>query len=126
MQAYEPRSAIGGFDQGRIETEYEIETSGYVPENPCPYRISAPRRRSQPIRIHRSSSSRSTGPASISSPAAMRPSPRRAVLENQEPAIVPAHSTRMSVAGLRHLAEMINQRLQFGPFRSQQGLAVQG
>jgi hypothetical protein len=32
----------------------------------------------------------------------------------------------MSVAGLRHLAEMINQRLQFGPFRSQQGLAVQG
>jgi hypothetical protein len=30
------------------------------------------------------------------------------------------------VASLRHLAEMINQRLQFGPFRGQQGFAVQG
>jgi hypothetical protein len=39
-----------------METEYVIETSGYVPENPCPYGISAPRRRSQPIRIQRSNS----------------------------------------------------------------------
>jgi hypothetical protein len=45
----------------------------------------------KPVRIHRSSSSRSTGAANISSPAAMRSSPRRAVLENQEPAMVPAH-----------------------------------
>jgi hypothetical protein len=28
------------------KSEYEIETSGYVPENPCPYGMSAPRRRS--------------------------------------------------------------------------------
>jgi hypothetical protein len=68
----------------------------YVRESPRPYGTSAPRRRSQPVRIHRSGSSRSTGPASISSPAAMRSSPRRAVLENQVPAMVPAHSTRMS------------------------------
>jgi hypothetical protein len=37
MHPYKWRSAIGGFDQGRIETEYEIGTSGYVPESPCPY-----------------------------------------------------------------------------------------
>jgi transposase, IS30 family len=33
---------------------------GYVPENPCPYGTSTPRRRSQPTRIQRSNSSRST------------------------------------------------------------------
>ena len=36
----------------------------------------------------------------------------------------PAHSVRMS-SRLRDLAQMINERLQFGPFRSQQGLAVE-
>jgi hypothetical protein len=45
--------------------------------------MSAPRRRSQPIRIHRSSSSRSTCPASINKPAAMSSSPR---LRHTDPA----------------------------------------
>jgi hypothetical protein len=75
----------------------EIDTSGYVPENPCPYGISAPRRRSQPIRIHRSSSSRSTRPANINSPAAINSSPRRAVSPNHQPAIVPGWGLSITV-----------------------------
>jgi hypothetical protein len=38
----------------------------------------------------------------------MSSSPRGAVLENQEPAMAPAHSYADVVAALRHLAEVIN------------------
>jgi hypothetical protein len=80
---------------------------GYVPENPCPYGIFAPRRRSQPIRIHRSSSSRSTGPASINSPAAMSSSPRRAASEPGTGDDPGAFCSDV-VAALRYITKMIN------------------
>jgi hypothetical protein len=37
MRPHERRGAIGRFDQDRIETEDEIETSGCVPQSRCPY-----------------------------------------------------------------------------------------
>ncbi|HEY6667064.1 MAG TPA: hypothetical protein VI036_18220, partial [Propionibacteriaceae bacterium] len=64
-------------------------------------------RRSQPIRIHRSNSSRSTGPANISSPAAMSSSPRRA---RHEPGTGdgPGALCADIVAALRGLSEVID------------------
>jgi hypothetical protein len=61
----------------------------------------------------------------MKSPAAMCSSPRRAVPANQLPAMVPAHSVRTSSRAWAALTDVINQRLQFGPFRSQQGFAVE-
>jgi hypothetical protein len=78
-----------------------------------------PRRRSQPVRIHRSSSSSSTGPASVNRPAAIKSSPRRAALENQTIRKDAGALYADVVAALRYLAEMINQRLEFEAFRGE-------
>ena len=61
-----------------------------------PYGTVDPRRRSQPIRTHLSSWSRSTGPAILKRPAATSFSTRQAALANQLLAMTPAHSVRTS------------------------------
>src|SRR5688572_1601749 len=95
---------------------------GYVPENPRPYGTSTPRHRSQPIRIHRSSSSRSTWPASSTSPGrdeflsaadGVGESPTGDGSGALDAAVVTA---------LRHLAEMINQGPEFGAISRLAGL----
>jgi hypothetical protein len=47
--------------------------------------------------------------------------PRRAVSANHQPAMVPAHSNANVMAFLCHLAEIINQGLEFGPSGGKQG-----
>jgi hypothetical protein len=55
----------------------------------------------------------------------MSSSPRRAVLENQAPGDGSGALGSDVVAALRHRPEMINQGLEFGAFRGEQGFAVQ-
>jgi hypothetical protein len=78
----------------------------------------------KPIRIHRSSSSRSTRPASISSPSRYEvfAAPRCA----REPGTGDGAGALYAdvVAALRGLAEMIDQRLEFGASGGEQGFAV--
>jgi hypothetical protein len=85
----------------------------------------APRRRSQPIRIQRSSSSRSTNPASSSRPAATRSSPRLPMPANRDPAMTPAHSVRMSSPPCAISRRWSISGCKFGPSRGEQRLAAQ-
>ena len=76
--------------------------------------INIPPRRANPIVTHRLSRSMSVGPALISRPAAMRSSPMMMGLANHDPAMMPAHSVRMSWRPWGQLAQLSDERVQLG------------
>jgi hypothetical protein len=69
----------------------------------------------------------SVGPALMSRPAAIRDSPMMTGLANQDPAMVPAHSVRMSWRPWDSSRSSVSdQRGELGTLGAEQGLSVEG